>query len=566
VGEALARAHPETNGEIRPQVILLHDAISKAARPSLLVLMGAVLVALLIACLNLSNLLLVRSLARAREVAVRVALGAGRAQALRGTLLEALLLALAGGSLGLALAAAVLRVAAALAPAAVRATEARLDVRVLAVAFLLAVVATLAAAVLPARLVSLVRPQEALRSVERGLAGAPALRFGRVLLVAEVALSLVLLVGGGLLLKSLRRLGAVDVGFETGRVLAATVNLPTLRYPEARHRIAFFEELTRRVSALSGVESAAFANRFPLRGGWGTGVLLDSSEGASERDHRPADAQAVSVRYFETLGVPLLRGRSLGPGDHAAAAPVAVVNEAFGRLFFPGEEVLGRRFRRGSKAPWVEVVGVVADLRRDGQEAERKPGIYFAAAQTDLYPVALSDLAVRSSLAKDALALAIQKEVRALDPEQPLNRVQTLQEALDAGLASRRFAGVLLSAFAALALLLALVGIYGVTAYSVSRRRGELGLRLALGAEPSGLVRLVLSETGRSLALGLALGLAGALLLSRLLASLLFATTPSDPATYVGTAALLAAAGLLAAAVPAWRASRVHPAVALRSE
>ncbi|HEY6549474.1 MAG TPA: FtsX-like permease family protein, partial [Vicinamibacteria bacterium] len=531
-----------------------------------LVLQGAVLVALLIACLNLSNLLLVRSLSRAREVAVRVALGAGRAQALRGTLIEAGLLALLGGGLGLAVADAVLRVAQALAPAGMRVAEARLDLRVLGVSFLLALATTLVAALLPSRLVSLVRPHEALRSVERGLAAAPVLRFGRALLAAEVGLSLVLLVGGGLLLQSLRRLEAVDVGFETSRVLAATLNLPALRYPEPRQRLAFFEELARRVSALPGVESAAFANRFPLRGGWGTGILLDTSERTSERDYQPADAQAVSLRYFETLGVPLLRGRTLGPEDHAGAPPVAVVNETFARHFFPAHEVVGRRFRRGPQAPWVEIVGVVADLRRDGQAAERKPGLYFAAAQTGLYPVPLSDLAVRSGLAKEALALAIQKEVRALDPEQPLNRVETLQEALEAGLTSRRFAGLLLSSFAALALVLAMVGIYGVTAYSVSRRTSEMGLRLALGAPPLGLVRLVLGETGRSFVLGLALGFAGALLLTRFLTSLLFATPPTDPATYAGTAALLAGAGLLAAALPAWRASRVDPAVALRSE
>lgn len=566
VGEALAHAHPDTNGAIRPRVVPLKERLARGARPSLLVLLGAVAVALLIACLNLSNLMLVRSFGRAREIAVRVALGAGRAQALRGTLLETALLALAGATLGLAVASVVLRAMTALAPAEMRAAEAHLDARVWAVSIVLAVLATFLAALLPARLVSGVRPHESLRSVERGLVAAPALRFGRSLLVAEVALSVILLVGGGLMLQSLRRLGAVDVGFETERVLATTINLPSLRYPEPRDRLAFFEELSLRVMALPGVEAVAFANRFPLRGGWGTGILLDTSEGTSEQDYRPADAQAVSPRYFEALGVPLVRGRSFSKEDGPDTPAVAVVTESFASRFFPGREALGHRFRRGPGAPWIEIVGVVADLRRDGQAAPREPGLYLAAAQTGLYPVRLSELAVRSSLPKGALAAAIQGQVRALDPEQPLYRVKTLHESLEADKAGRRFASFLLSAFAGLSLLLALVGIYGVTAYSVSRRTAEMGLRLALGAEPNRLLSLVLQETARSLLLGLALGCLGALVLARLLASLLFATATTDPAAYAGTSAVLVLAGLVAAAVPAWRASRVDATVALRSE
>jgi putative ABC transport system permease protein len=565
VGQSLAQSFPDTNGEVRPRIALLHDDLARAARPSLLLLVGAVGAALLIACLNLSNLLLVRSLARTRETAVRVALGAGRAQALRGILVEAGLLALVGSALGLLVAHLGLRVAVALAPAAVRAAEARLDGRVLAFSLFLAGAVALVSALLPARLVSHLRPHESLRSLERSLAAAPTLRFGRALLVAEVALSLVLLVGGGLLLRSLARLHAVDVGFETERVLATSVNLPEARYPDEHARLRFFVELERRVGALPGVAAVAFANRFPLRGGWSTGIEPDSPIGASPGEHLSADAQAVSLRYFETLGIPLRRGRTFTAADREGAAPVAVVNEAFAARYYPGEEALGRRFRRGRSAPWVEIVGVVADLRRNGQAAKQEPGIYFAAAQTSLYPVHLGELAVRSGRDLRALAAALPREVLRLDPEQPMNRVLTLRESLERDLLPRRFAGILLSSFAGLALVLALVGVYGVTSYSVSRRTGELGLRLALGATPAGLLRLILGETSRRLALGVALGVAGALALTRLLGGLLFETTPTDPATFLATAAGFAAAGLLAAAVPAWRATRLDPTVTLRA-
>ena len=566
VGESLARAYPDSNGVLRPLLTPLHEELSREVRSSLLILLGACGAALLIACLNLSSLLLVRTLGRAREIAVRVALGAGRAQALRGILVEAGLLALAGGVLGVALAQAALRAISALAPAAARADEAHLDGRVIGFALLAAGLTAFVSALLPARQVSHVHPHESLRSVERGLVAAPALRLGRALLVAEVALSLILLVGGGLLVRSLRHLYAVDIGFQTERVLAASIKLPPKRYPDRAASLAFFEELAGRVAALPGVEKVAFANCFPLRGGWTTGITLDRQEDGREAPFLEAAAQAVSTGYFETLGVPLLQGRSLAETDRDGAPPVALVNETFVRRYLGGEEPMGRRFRRGPSAPFVEIVGVVADLYRDGPAKERQPQVYFPAAQTKLYPLAISDLAVRSRLEPRSVAVMLENEVARLDPEQPVNKVMTLREALERDLAQRRFASVLLSSFAVLALGLALVGIYGVTSYSVSRPTAELGLRLALGAEPRGLLRLVLGETGRPLGVGVALGLAGAWGVTRWLKGLLFATTPTDSATFAGMALALLATGLLAAALPAWRASRVDPTVALRSE
>jgi predicted permease len=561
VSEALARAHPDTNHNVRAHLTPLHDALAGDVRPSLLMLLGAVAAALLVACLNLSNLLLVRTLERARETAVRVALGAGPLQAVRGVLVEAVLLAAAGGALALGVAVALLRVLAVLAPANARAAEAHLDARLLGLTFALSAAVVLLSALLPARLVSHARPQDSLRAVERSLVGWPALRLSRGLLVAEMAVALVLLVGGSLLLRSLARLHGVDVGFETERVLAASINLPERRYPDQAATLRFHEELVRRLAAEPGVESAAFATRFPLRGGWTTGVEVEGSAGM-----RQTDAQAVSASYFATLGVPLRRGRLLSADDREGSPPVAVVNEAFARLAFPGQQAIGRRFRRRADGPWIEIVGVVGDLRRDGPDAPREPQAYLSASQTSLYPMRIADLAVRAIGDPRPLAPVLEKEVARLDPEQPVNRLLTLRDSLDAGLAARRFAALLLAAFAALAVGLALVGVYGVTSYTVSRRTAELGLRTALGASPHGLLRMLLAEAGGRIAAGIGLGLLGASALSRVLEGMLFETPRSDPAVLAATAFGLALAGLLATAVPAWRAVRVDPMTALRAE
>ncbi len=564
VSERLAKAYPDTNGPVRVRLTpLLEDRVGSLRR-SLLLLLGAVAVVLLIACVNLANLMLVRALGRAREIAVRVALGAGRLRVLREGLAEAFLLSLAGGVLGVALAQATLRGLQALAPEGTpRLAEVALDVRVLAFAFALACLSMGAAAVLPGLLVSRVRPHESLRGAERSLVAAPTLRWGQALLVAEVALALVLLVGGGLLLRSFAQLHAVEVGFETERVLAQRISLPESRYPDAEHRLAFFEELERRVAGLPGVEAVAFANRFPLRGGWSTGMLLDSSR---QGERFEADAQAVSLRYFETLGIPLVRGRGLLDSDRRGQPGVAIVNQLFARQAYPGQDAIGHRFRRDPEMPWIEIVGIVADLRRDGKEHDATPQIYLPAAMTGLYPVRLADLAVRTRVPPAAIARSIEEQVLGLDPEQPVSRVRTLRQTLDADLAPRRFATALIGAFAGLALALALVGIYGVVAYAVSRRTPELGLRMALGAQPRDVLGLVLSNAAARIGLGLVAGLLVALAATRLVAAQLYATPATDPLTFVAAPAVLAACGLLAALLPARRASRIDPTLALRGD
>jgi predicted permease len=383
-----------------------------------------------------------------------------------------------------------------------------------------------------------------------------------VLTVAEVALSLVLLIGAGLFLKSFTLIMGMDLGFRTENVLAMNITLPELRYRTAEQRVQFFQELERRAGALPGVRSVAFANRFPLRGGWSTGISID---GVAETYMAP-QAQAVSTGYFETLGIPLLRGRLLTPADRPGAPHVAVVNQALSREYLNGGDPVGRRFRRDSDAPWIEIVGVVNDVRRGGKTRDIEPQIYLAAAQTDGYAVRISDFAVRAAGDPRRLVKAIQQQVWTLDKDQPVTAVRTMEELISLSVAEQRFQMLLLTLFAAVAVALAAIGIFGVLSYGVNQRMNELGIRIALGAPPRRIMGLVLRQAGVLIAGGVVLGLAGALALTRLVANLLFHVQANDWATYAAAVAMLAAAGVAAAMIPALRGSRVDPIVALRYE
>jgi len=381
-----------------------------------------------------------------------------------------------------------------------------------------------------------------------------------------VALALVLLLAATLVVRSMLRLNAVALGFETERVVAVRVKLPPLRYPDAARRLAFFEELERRLLARPGVEAVAFANNLPLRGGWGTGIEVEGRKPTAARGLDNADAQAVSRGYFHALGIGHLRGRGFDAGDREGAPYVALVNEDFAQRYSPDASVIGKRFRRGDKAPWIEIVGVVGSLRRDGLDAELTPQIYLPAAQTGIYPVRLADVAVRGQGGTGALAALVRAEVLALDPEQPISRVMSLDEALARGVASRRFGLALLAGFALTALLLTLVGIYGVAAYSVGQRTPELGVRMALGADGGRILRLVVRGVLVQVLAGIAAGLGLALVATRALGGLLFQVAPTDPGTFAAVPLLLVLAASLAALGPALRATRVDPVAALRWE
>jgi predicted permease len=437
-----------------------------------------------------------------------------------------------------------------------------MDWTVFAAAAAIATLTGLAFGLAPALQASRTSPGESLKSSERKASGQSQTRWRAALTIIELALSIVLIVGAGLFLKSFVTIMGMDLGFRTENVLAMNINLPDMHYKTPTDRFRFFQDLEQRVRVLPGVQSVAFANRFPLRGGWGTGIDI---EGVTDLRAQP-DSQAVSTGYFETLDLTLIRGRLLTPADRTDQVPVGVVNQSFERLYLNGAGALGKRFRRGDKQPWITIVGVVNDVRRSGKTAQMRPQIYLPAAHTELYPVRLADFAVRSAGDPRLLIKSIQEAVWAIDKDQPVTNIRTMQEIIDRSVSEQRFEMLLLVVFAAVATVLAVIGISGVLTYSVNQRRSEIGVRMALGASPSSVVALILRQAGIMIAAGVALGALGALAATKLVANLLFRVHANDPITYIAAGGLLAIVALAAALIPALRGSRLDPLIALRYE
>ena len=563
VSANLAKAYPKTNQTMRAAIALLRDDLAGSVKQPLWSLLTASGLIVLIACVNIANLLMVRGAGRRHESSVRMALGAGRLPLIRQFMAESLVIAAIGCAAGIALGRVLLFGLTAIAPPGIpRIESAGMDWRVFTVSAALALATSLIFGMAPAWQASQVQPVDALKTAARGTRGASQVRWQAALIVAEVALSLILLVGAGLLLRSFSTLMGVDLGFRTDHVVAMNINLPKLRYATAAARWEFFRKLEERVRTLPGVQSAAYANRMPMRGGWSSGIAIDG-----DTSHRASpDFQAVSPGYFETLGIPLLRGRSLTEQDDAGSPPVAVVNQAFARLLLQDRDPLGHTMQRAPTAPQISIVGVVSDIRRAGKEGQIKPEVYLCAGQTDLYPVQLADFALRTAGDPRALTTAVSHEVWAIDKDQPVTNVRTMDEIVDAAAAERRFQTLLLLIFAVVAVALAIVGIYGVLTYSVSQRTSELGIRVALGAPPGAILGLVMRQAGGLIAAGLVAGLAGAYGLMRFLQGLLFQVKATDWRAYAGAVVLLAGIAVLAAAIPARRGARVDPMVALRQE
>ncbi len=555
----------------------LRESVVGEARPALLVLMGAVALVLLIACANVANLMLVQAVAREGEMAVRGALGAGRGRIVRQLLVESSLVALAGGVLGVGVAAWLLDALAALGlHLLARPVAVGIDGRVLAFALATALGTGLLFGLVPALYALRVNPAAGLAGGggERGTESARGRRLAGGLVVAEIALSLVLLVGAGLLLRTFAALGAVEPGYRLEDVVTAQVALPEGGRSPAEVR-EFYRRLGERAAALPGVVAVGEVSDLPLsptvNSGWGR-VMVErpqnppapSDPAASGEPFSTVFAQryAASPGYFAAMGIALVAGRLLDDGDRAGAPPVAVVDESFARRFWPDESPLGRRIATGmSDAPnWRTIVGVVRHVR-PWVDTEGRDQVYFAA---DQWPLPSMHLVVRTRVPPETIVSALRREVAALDPAQPLFDVRTMAARRAESVAPRRFSLLLVAAFAAMALGLAAVGIYGTVAQRVSRRRRELGIRQALGARPGQLLALVLGEGARLGLAGIALGTLGAWWLSRFLASLLFAVTPSDPATYAAVGALLFLVVLAACWAPARRAQRLAPLAALR--
>ena len=549
-------------------VVPLREELVGGVRPLLLVLLGAVGLVLLIACANVGNLLLSRGAARRKEMAVRAALGAERGRIVRQLLTESALLGLVGGAVGVLLArAAVPLLAAALPPDLPRLHEVRVDARVLAFALAASLATGLVFGLVPA--LRAARPDlRGSMAGGRGTAGSPERqRLSALLVVGEIALSLVLVVSAGLLVQSLWRLLHVDPGFRPGRVVAAAVAPPEHRYPDDESRRRYYDALLQRVRAAPGAPVAAVGTGVPFGGDvYGSVFKIEGRPDPARAggDWPLADARlTVSAGYFRALGIPLLAGRALSEADRADAPPVAVVSRALAERYWPGEDPLGRRLRLLTDDGWRTVVGVVGDVKWDDLAAGGGAALYLPLGQGPTGPMRV---VARTRDDPAALAASLRAVVRSLDPATPVGDVRTATQLVSASAAAHRSAMLLLSLFAALALALGAVGVYGVTAHAVGQRSREFAIRLALGARPGALLRLVLAGGARVAAAGIALGLVGALALTRLLAGLLYGVTALDPLTFAAVPLLLAAVVLLASYLPARHALRVAPVRALRAE
>jgi len=565
ISERLALQYPENSAKESAEVVLLHEQIVGAIRPALMTLLAAVGVVVLIACANVANLLLVRASVREKEVAIRTALGAGRRRLVMQMLAESLVLAVAGGALGVLLAYLAITPIQTLGAGSIpRVADVTLDRTVLAFAFAVSIATGVLFGLAPAWHAARAGVGAVLKEGGRSSVGAGGRWIRSTLLVAEMALSIVLLVGAALLLRSFAKLANVDPGFQPERVLTFQVALPQPSYPDDARRVLFFDRLVEKLGASPGVRAAGMVQTLPMRGGYVLTFDVEGRPPAKPGEEPSANHRAVSPNYFQTLGIPLRRGRVFTAADADNTQFVALLDEAFVRKHFANEDPIGKRIAigNGAKSPY-EIVGIVGDVHYEGLDSTATPTMYvpfkqdvfsqmWMLARTDGDPAQLSSVA--------------QQAVREVDPALPAFSMSPLGTIVSDSIAQRRFSMLLLGLFAVVALFLASVGLYGVVSYTVRQRTREIGLRLAIGAAPGNVLRMVLGAGMKLALVGVAIGLAGALALTQLIATMLFNVERFDPVSYGLTAALLLAVAALACYVPARRAMRVDPIVALQQE
>ncbi|HEX6535793.1 MAG TPA: ABC transporter permease [Gemmatimonadaceae bacterium] len=570
ISRRLQRAYPRENFGWDAEAIALRDDLVGDLRKPLFIFLGAVGCVLLIACANVANLMLARGAARQREIAVRVALGAGRRRIVRQVLAESMVLALVGGAVGAVLARSGVRLLRLAFPNGDVPFYVSLDMdaRVLLFAVLVSALTGVIFGLVPALRATRIDLNAELREGGRGEAGGRrGSRLRNSLVVAEVALSVVLLVGATLLLRSYGALIGTDLGFDPRGVLTARVSLPDARYDNHEKQRAFYEQLYARLAAIPGVQAVGSANGIPFSG-WNVQaeMSIEGRPAAAPGKELVVHYQNISPGYLPAIGVPIVRGRGFTAADRDSAH-IGVINDVLARREFAGTDPIGKRIRFGgadSKDPWITIIGVAKTFRHYRLPQPMGPAIYFPQLAT---PWGTQTLALRTSLPDPmSLAPAVRAVLKELDPDVPAYQVQTLEQAVSRSLWRQRLQGQVLGTFAALALLLAAVGIYGVISYAVAQRTRELGVRMALGATRSQVLGLVLGQGLRLAAAGVAIGIVAALALSRIVASLLYGVSATDLATFAGVPIALALVAMLATLVPARRATRVDPVVAMRTE
>ncbi len=571
IASRLSREYPKTNKEEdATNLVTVRQEISGDIRPALLVLLWAVAFVLLIACANVANLLLVRAAGRRKEVAIRTALGAGRSRLIRQFLTESIVLGVAGGALGLLLAWLGTRALVAMFPPTIsnlnipRVDEIPIDGSVLAFALAVSLITGLIFGLIPALQAARIDTNESLKESERSFAGGVAgRRFRNVLVVAEVALSLVLLAAAGLTIKSFAHLLGGNLGFQPRNVLTLRLLLPQSKYPTPAKQLALSNQVLDRLKSLPGVESVGTVTFLPLSGWWGTRGVAMAAQSAPQNRQRIAVWSSVTPDYFRALGIPLAEGRSFTDRDASGAVPVAILSKTLARQLAPNEDLIGKSVKvDGLKSP-VEIVGVAGDIHQLGMTSDLISEIYLPFSQV---PAPLICFAIRTLGDPTRLAPAVQREIWAVDKDQAISFIIGMRQLASESLAPQRVTTILLGVFGGMALLMAVVGIYGVISFSAAQRMHEMGVRMALGAGSKDVLRLMVGQGLVPVTAGLACGLAGSFGLMRFLASLLYGVRPSDPLIFLSVSIGLAGAALLASYIPARRAMKVDPMVALRYE
>jgi putative ABC transport system permease protein len=570
IASRLQQQYPETNTDVGAAVTSLHEYLVGDIKPALLILLGAVGLVLLIACANVANLLLARAAVRQKEIAVRVALGARRLRLVRQFLTESILLSMLGGIVGLVIAYTGLVLQKAFLPENIsQAREISIDLKVLGFTLFVSVATGVIFGLAPAIQAVRFKQSETLKEGGRDAAtGGSGKRLRSLLVTAEVAISLVLLIGAGLLINSFVRLRNVDPGFRSDNLLTMKIVMPDAKYLDRPRRIAFYNDLLQRVQSLAGVRSAAITTNLPLyHQGNSIAVNIEGRPEPPPGQENIVVTRIISPGYFDTMTIPLLSGRKFSDQDILTSPSVAVISETMARSFWPNEDPVGKRIGIGeikSDRDWTTVIGVARDVRQIQLTAAPEPQMYLTYLQFGFFDS--RDLVVKTDVDPASMAATVRKAVWEIDKDQPVSNIQTMEAILADSIAQQRFSMVLLAIFAGVALVLAAVGIYGVMSYSVAQRTREIGIRMALGAQTGAVLKLAVGYGIKLVLIGIAIGLIAAFALTRLMSTLLFGVTATDPITFTLISLLLICVAALASYIPARRATKVDPMIALRYE